>query len=346
MVQHKYVLHICGIFYFIVIFTVVTTNSTMKTHTHILALVFLLGTLNVFSQCEDATLAIFEADVSGALTGEIVNITLQDLFPSDGIVYDQLIHQISWLPGKFAFVSATIGGTDLPGVFEPVLANFTGTTAQNWVLTVQALVDIPSTDAQLSATHVGTKSCGGFYDISAVNGVALPIKLLGFDVRKDGRNAILEWTTENETNNDYFTIEHSKDGLRFIEIAEISGAGNSTMIQRYWYTHRNLSEGLNYYRLKQTDFDGRFEYFDIKSVKIEPLETVRAYPNPTTDKFTVSHELPINVIIFNSYGELIYQTTEPQIEHEIDLGHFPSGMYYFTVEQSGYQIHQERCMRL
>ena len=89
----------------------------------------------------------------------------------------------------------------------------------------------------------------------------LPIELLSNAVNCDDNNVVFTWSTASETNNNFFTIERSIDGINFIAIGTILGAGNSTSVLNYSFTDYNAYSGTSYYRLKQTDFDGASEIF-------------------------------------------------------------------------------------
>jgi hypothetical protein len=98
-------------------------------------------------------------------------------------------------------------------------------------------------------------------------GIALPIELISFEANLNANNQVdIFWSTASEQNNDFFTIERSIDGLNWEIVATVAGAGNSTnRIDYAAYDLRPLS-GISYYRLKQTDYDGAFEYSNIVSV--------------------------------------------------------------------------------
>jgi hypothetical protein len=95
---------------------------------------------------------------------------------------------------------------------------------------------------------------------------SLPIELLYFRGKNDGETNILYWSTATEINNDYFTIEKSYDGYVFNIIDYIEGAGYSTHQLYYEYHDSNLQPFITYYKLKQTDYDGKYEYSEIISV--------------------------------------------------------------------------------
>ena len=96
--------------------------------------------------------------------------------------------------------------------------------------------------------------------------VSLPIELLYFKGKNEDETNILYWSTASEINNDYFTIEKSYDGYVFFVIDYLEGAGYSTHQLYYEYHDSNLQPFIAYYRLKQTDYDGKFEYSETISI--------------------------------------------------------------------------------
>jgi hypothetical protein len=105
----------------------------------------------------------------------------------------------------------------------------------------------------------------------------LPIDLLYFRGTSSGHVALLSWATASETDNDYFTLEHSLDGINYTAVALIKGAGTTSEESSYQYAHSGAAQGYNYYRLKQTDFDGSYKYFAPVAVHITGLEAA-VYP--------------------------------------------------------------------
>lgn len=90
----------------------------------------------------------------------------------------------------------------------------------------------------------------------------LPIELISFDGKNKNNNNILTWSTASESNNDYFTVERSDDGVNWLMIDSIDGAGNSQSIIGYSTVDNDYREVINYYRLKQVDYDGQYELFE------------------------------------------------------------------------------------
>ena len=118
---------------------------------------------------------------------------------------------------------------------------------------------LSSNNTYLASPNVPTYSgnCAGF---------VLPIELLSFYGKSHIYYNELRWVTASEHNNDYFTIEKTRDGTYFYNVAVIKGAGNSVQKLEYQYLDRDIEDGISYYILKQTDYDGKFKYSDIISI--------------------------------------------------------------------------------
>lgn len=154
-----------------------------------------------------------------------------------------------------------------------------------------------STLIEQCGSNIWTASDGDFEGPYNWGG-GLPIELISFNAKANIDHVLLRWVTASETNNDYFTIEKSKDGLVFTPIAIIEGAGNSSTEITYQEKDLNPLHGVSYYRLKQTDFNGDTSYSKIKSVEfIKP--DFKLYPNPSVsnnhlmpggDRFTILGE--------------------------------------------------------
>lgn len=111
----------------------------------------------------------------------------------------------------------------------------------------------------------------------------LPISLVSFEANLVDNNVQLKWITASETNNDYFTIQKSKDAQVFEDVFIADGAGNSTSTIEYFEIDRNPYSGVSYYRLMQTDFDGHVTYSNIVPVHYTPNgdPSIDLFPNPT-----------------------------------------------------------------
>jgi len=148
-------------------------------------------------------------------------------------------------------------------------------------------------------------------------GVALPVELIAFEAHLEGNKVMLSWSTASEKNNDYFTVERSSNGLTFVEIAEVPGTGNSSTQNDYETIDGEPQQGVSYYRLKQTDHDGKFEYFDMVAINYEVSSggscILKVYPNPCIGRCTVSlancknnENADIVVEVFDVAGNKVY----------------------------------------
>ncbi|NRB48062.1 MAG: T9SS type A sorting domain-containing protein [Saprospiraceae bacterium] len=162
-----------------------------------------------------------------------------------------------------------------------------------------------------------------FQDIIDGFGVSslLPIELAYFRAHLKGSAVEVKWGTEVEINNAYFEIEHSTNGKDFKSIAYVEGAGTSTKALFYDFQHKTPERGVNYYRLKQTDFDEAFSYSDIVSVKYESTTkaTVKVFPNPVVDRFTITHDSAAELSQIQLYSvlgqQMVGRWTEEQASY-------------------------------
>lgn len=166
----------------------------------------------------------------------------------------------------------------------------------------------------------------------------LPIELLNFNATVIEGKVNLSWTTASELNNDFFSVQHSTDGTSFSEFVRIPGAGNSSTQLRYSAIHHQPFWGKNYYRLKQTDFDGHFSYSKVVSVDHRDHTSAgpSIYPNPATDHLVIdfSNEEGDDRLIqlFDSNGrECFEHLAQGEIVISIPLNGFASGLYRILI---------------
>jgi hypothetical protein len=126
----------------------------------------------------------------------------------------------------------------------------------------------------------------------------LPVEFIWVEAVTANNDVNISWKTASETNNDFFTIERSNDGISFGILATENGAGNSNSILTYNFKDIDPMTGVNFYRIKQTDFDGKFAYSEIKAVTMSPGETgFSVFPNP------VKSGENLQVVPFNGVGD-------------------------------------------
>lgn len=106
----------------------------------------------------------------------------------------------------------------------------------------------------------------------------LPVELLSFDAKAQSGVAKLDWITASEINNDYFTVERSRNGFEFNDLLTVDGNGTTTSVSNYTAYDEQPNSGVNYYRLRQTDFDGRTSHSEIKVVSFIKAGVVSLFP--------------------------------------------------------------------
>lgn len=147
----------------------------------------------------------------------------------------------------------------------------------------------------------------------------LPVELLSFTGTPVINGNQLDWSTATETNNDYFDLERSTDGIEFVKITTIDGNGNSTSTNNYKFLDSDPADGTNYYRLKQTDFNGEYFYSGIISIQNSNSATVLVYPNPSKDIVTIDITDNFESIkIYNMLGELVYENSSNETKFQFN----------------------------
>lgn len=169
--------------------------------------------------------------------------------------------------------------------------------------------------------------------VTVQGGSNLPIELINFEATKQDRQVELSWSTASELNNDYFTIERSADGISWENVQTILGAGNSSRTIDYSWIDNSPYAGISYYRLKQTDYDGKSETFHIVSIEQNEVKELQAYPNPvshTSSLLGVDSDKPLR--IFNTVGVEVTGrvniSISPSKKTLVDMSELPNGMYY------------------
>lgn len=188
------------------------------------------------------------------------------------------------------------------------------------------------------------------YDNYILKGITyspLPIELISFSSQLNIEKSIvdLNWTTASETNNDYFTIERSQNGFSWEVIEHIKGAGNSTSVLTYSTTDRSPFSGISYYRLKQTDYDGKYDYSPIISVDFKEFNDLKVYPNPIRQGDYIYFE-HLNLttpdaalLIYNSNGVLIKSYPISEFESSLKIKNdLKPGLYFITFENQTKKI--------
>ncbi len=216
------------------------------------------------------------------------------------------------------------------------------TSSSNNLVYEHELVILPTQNMQAGKTYYFRIDGGAGYPVtlpSITTASTLPISFKSLTAKPLQNGVIVSWKTTSELNNKYFDLQRSTDGLTWEVIAKIDGSGTTNKEINYSFLDRNPIKGLSYYRLAQYDFDGKSTISGVVSTKFEIVnEGVSVYPNPFTDKLTVSLNgysgKVFNVSLYNIQGKLISskKIVAENSELKFDLDNIqPSGIYSLHV---------------
>jgi hypothetical protein len=167
----------------------------------------------------------------------------------------------------------------------------------------------------------------------------LPVELTYFDAATRESNVLLTWQTATEENNEGFEVERSAEGRNWEILGFVQGQGTTIETQNYTFVDEEPTTGINYYRLKQMDFDGQFEYSDIRNVVFGNSDdkTMAIYPNPVQNELTISEGVG-NITIFNALGQPIRQLNNEETLTTINTSDLPKGIYILQLQKVNGQV--------
>ncbi len=189
-------------------------------------------------------------------------------------------------------------------------------------------------DISLNTVSNVSVSAANFFKVWTLNAnsVPLPIELKNFSALCKDKQITISWATITENNNDYFTLEKSNDGNSFYELAIVDGNGTSYQTNNYAFTDEN-SNPTNYFRLKQTDFNGSTTYYGPISINCEhAAQDILLLPNPNHGAFVIKGlQLNQQLVITDMLGKLIHNYKASQENMEIQLNDLATGVYNLQV---------------
>lgn len=209
---------------------------------------------------------------------------------------------------------------------------------------VTVMFDYRSSDNTLVA---GTHGRGSF---STVVSPPLPVELLAFNSQVSGSNVELNWSTGSEINNSGFEVQRKTGNSEWNTLAFINGNGNSNVQHNYSFTDNNLQSGKYKYRLKQVDFNGNFEYYNLAiEVSIGVPNTFvlgQNYPNPFNPSTKINFALPVNGNVTLKIYDVSGKEVERLINNEFrNAGNYSldfnakslaSGVYFYKLEAGSF----------
>ena len=177
---------------------------------------------------------------------------------------------------------------------------------------------------------------------------SLPVSLSSFTHTVNQRNVTLQWTTEWELNNAGFDIERRTKNGQWSKIAFVTGHGTTNEQKTYQYTDEKLKKGVYEYRLKQTDYNGSYEYYDLQSdVTINPpgkFDISQNYPNPSNPNSKINFELPVDGRVAIKVYDITGREVKTLIDEfkpadyytiEFDGTNLASGVYFYRIVAEG-----------
>lgn len=201
-------------------------------------------------------------------------------------------------------------------------------------------------------TSAGISGFSGFG--FGVPGVDLPVTLISFNAYKINDIAQLKWETSSERNNAGFDIEKSKDGQNFYKIGFVAGVNNFNSIRKYNFIDKDINANKQYYRLKQVDNDGKFDYSEVRLLTFDKIK-FSVFPNPFSSSISISAFTDVNenvmVSIFNSEGKVVYdkniEISANQTVHleENVIQQLSKGIYYIRIANASEILFAEKIVK-
>lgn len=172
---------------------------------------------------------------------------------------------------------------------------------------------------------------------------SFPIEWLDFSVEASGEDVEIVWATASELNASHFEVQRSIDGITYERLEDITAAGTSQDVNEYGFTDRfvtSLSTSTLYYRLRQIDLDGSYDYSNVIEFDLDGVSqfNIKTYPNPVVDKITIELEWSAQaqeMLVANMQGKVLYKRILTQelgsASYRLDMENWPAGIYHVSL---------------
>ena len=265
---------------------------------------------------------------------------ITDLFlgaydPSDGSLY--CVMNVGLAPNSICYGRALCGDAGsgyvyLTGWFSLTSVNFNPNSTATYLSAAGSSSDVYIAKYSYS-TNIISASC---------QRTVLPVELSFFKSECTPRHSyLLSWQTLSEKNNHSFTIQHSTDGLNWIDLSRVKGSAHSLTPKNYQFETYPHADSTLYFRLIQTDLNGQRKYYSIirqKTCNLNNVNQSSLYPNPSSGliEFCFSGEMPDikSTEVYDLSGKIIYKGTG--FQNKIDLGFLSNGCYFLYFRQEIY----------
>jgi predicted outer membrane repeat protein len=168
----------------------------------------------------------------------------------------------------------------------------------------------------------------------ATKGAVLPVQMTAFTATLKGEAVVLDWQTASEENNAGFEVFKSDNGNEWKNIGFVEGNGTTLEVQNYQFVDKNVTVGTSYYRLKQLDLDGQFDYSEIRSVFYDAKSAVAIYPNPAQNDLTIAlseNTKGATVQLYDITGRLVVSENTNQTLYTMDCSKYENGIYVLRI---------------
>lgn len=169
----------------------------------------------------------------------------------------------------------------------------------------------------------------------------LPLTWLSFTaIIQNNSQSLVQWSTAQEQNTKDFFIQHSTDGINWVIIGSLPAAGNSGSVSHYSYVHTNPVNGVNYYRIKQTDIDSRFSYSPVRILSFtSALQPFIIQGNPVTNQIlTLQVNMPTSLAFYTLDGRLLWQEQVNAGTKTIDVSRYAKGTYFLKTNTTTQKV--------
>jgi hypothetical protein len=212
-------------------------------------------------------------------------------------------------------------------------------------------INVDFTSLFLSFTVSGTNLFAGTEELGGLGGVwrrplseMIPVELTTFTASANGKEVTLNWSTATELNNQGFEVQRKFGSNDFVTIGSVRGNGTTTFPSQYSYVDKLIDAGKYFYRLKQIDYGGTFEYsneIEVEARVLDKFTLEQNYPNPFNPTTKISWQSPVSsrqvLKVFDVLGNEVATIVDKAMDagyHSIDFNasNLPSGVYFYQLQ--------------